>query len=210
MDKLLRAERPGTREGEGERRHKRGSAPQRGESARSLCSRVVVSPGRFPETVHYIWKGAKGGVRGTARGKTRFPAWSRRSSALAPPERCQPAGWRAEAGTSPVSASRPARRSLLAKAGGQRTGAWGHQQQSRRRLLTSLGRSACDIVRAVLGRERWPRGGAGLRGSDAELGHSLAGHKMPDDLFVCLASATCPPEEVQFVPDLPLLETANG
>ena len=102
----------------------------------------VGSPRRY-----IIWKGAKGGVRGTARGKTRFPAWGRRSSALAPPEQCQPAGWRAE---------------------------------------------------------------AGLRGSDAELGHSLAGHKMPDDLFVCLASADCPPEEVQFVPDLPLLETANG
>ena len=102
----------------------------------------VGSPRRY-----ILRKGAKGGVRGTARGKTRFPAWVRRSSALAPPEQCQPAGWRAE---------------------------------------------------------------AGLRGSDAELGHSLAGHKMPDDLFVCLASADCPPEDVQFVPDLPLLETANG
>ena len=83
----------------------------------------VGSPRRY-----ILRKGAKGGVRGTARGKTRFPAWVRRSSALAPPEQCQPAGWRAEAGTSPARACRrPAR------------GGLGDQQQSRRRLLTALG-----------------------------------------------------------------------
>lgn len=62
---------------------------------------------------YILRKGAKGGVRGTARGKLRFPAWVRRSSALAPPEQCQPAGWRAEAGTSPARAPRRAARGGL-------------------------------------------------------------------------------------------------
>ena len=86
----------------------------------------VGSPRRY-----ILRKGAKGGVRGTARGKLRFPAWLRRSSA--PPRRS----------SASQQAGAPRRvHPPRALAEGQRVGAWGHQRQSRRRLPTAFEQSA--------------------------------------------------------------------
>ena len=89
---------------------------------------------------YILRKGAKGGVRGTARGKLRFPAWLRRSSA--PPRRS----------SASQQAGAPRRvHPPRALAEGQRVGAWGHQRQSRRRLPTALGRMRALPARAASG-----------------------------------------------------------